>query len=294
MPQCYVRQLPTQFTDQSLPQLAIEPVVNEGSFYLFEPGHTTQAWSGVPANNATVVNLAGARTKAMIGASTDAAVSGIFQRSGGWASTTSTRVEQTGAGGLHGVAKVGDVGTAGMGILLTSEMRTYLAAHVSDEWYFSVWGRVTRPVADLGTDQRAALFAFTNGADGALAAAQSEAFTPAAGASYVGSHIENSAEGHLFAGIGVNGWTGGSALSGAFATDSARAASWGRPNAWGAAYASNNVLSWILYRAYAENLTVSGRTYEQVKQLDLDAYTLATANGGRYAADNFIDPATVV
>jgi hypothetical protein len=47
----------------------------------------------------------------------------------------------------------------------------------------------------------------------------------------------------------------------------------------------------VLYRAYIEDLTVSGRTYAQVQALDYALWQAAFAPGGRYAGDTFTPPA---
>jgi len=51
--------------------------------------------------------------------------------------------------------------------------------------------------------------------------------------------------------------------------------------------------SWIFYRAYMEDLTVSGRTYAQVDAEDLALFTEQFAVGGRYHNDTFTNPTTI-
>lgn len=52
--------------------------------------------------------------------------------------------------------------------------------------------------------------------------------------------------------------------------------------------------SWIFYRAYIEDLTVSGRTHAQVYAIDSALFNAAFSVGGRYYNDSFTDPASVV
>lgn len=50
----------------------------------------------------------------------------------------------------------------------------------------------------------------------------------------------------------------------------------------------------IFYRAYIEDLTVSGRTYAEVDAIDYALYTKEVLTpGGRYYGDTYTDPATI-
>lgn len=58
--------------------------------------------------------------------------------------------------------------------------------------------------------------------------------------------------------------------------------------------ALNNSPSRIVYRIYVEDLTLSGRTYEQVKAIDDAEFNKAFAEGGRFYGDTWSDPATLL
>lgn len=64
-------------------------------------------------------------------------------------------------------------------------------------------------------------------------------------------------------------------------------------NPVGASGYKNNAPSFVFYRTYLEDLTLSGRTYAQVSAADLALYNAAFGAGGRYAGDTFTDPATL-
>lgn len=67
---------------------------------------------------------------------------------------------------------------------------------------------------------------------------------------------------------------------------------WGLAGSYGAAATyGNKSASYVAYRSYIEDLTVSGRTFEQVRALDYALYQAAFAAGGRYAGDTFTAPA---
>jgi hypothetical protein len=71
----------------------------------------------------------------------------------------------------------------------------------------------------------------------------------------------------------VNAWPGTGNLTSANSTDGSE--------------------SRIFYGFYLEDLTVSGRTYQDVDALDLQAYNIAFGTGGRYYNDTYTDPATI-
>lgn len=54
----------------------------------------------------------------------------------------------------------------------------------------------------------------------------------------------------------------------------------------------NKATSRIIYRARIEDLTVSGRTYEEVEAIDFALYTAAFAVGGKFYGDTYTDPTT--
>lgn len=55
----------------------------------------------------------------------------------------------------------------------------------------------------------------------------------------------------------------------------------------------NQAPSWILYRAYLEDLTESGRTYAEVDAIDTAEYVKAFNPDGRYHDDLWTPPATL-
>lgn len=67
---------------------------------------------------------------------------------------------------------------------------------------------------------------------------------------------------------------------------------WDVPNS--SALAKNKSPSQIIYRIYVEDLSLSGRTYEQVKAIDDAEFAKAFAVGGRFHGDTWSNPATVL
>lgn len=56
----------------------------------------------------------------------------------------------------------------------------------------------------------------------------------------------------------------------------------------------NGCPSFVVYRYYIEDLSKSGRTYEQVKAIDEAEHAKAFSEGGRFYGDTWSDPATVL
>lgn len=63
---------------------------------------------------------------------------------------------------------------------------------------------------------------------------------------------------------------------------------------WNTAISQNESPSFAVYRIYIEDLSLSGRTYEQVKAIDDAEFNKAFGVGGRFYGDTWSDPATVL
>lgn len=61
-----------------------------------------------------------------------------------------------------------------------------------------------------------------------------------------------------------------------------------------ASQALNSSPSYVLYRVYIEDLSLSGRTYEQVKSIDDAEHAKAFGIGGRFHGDTWSNPATLL
>lgn len=99
--------------------------------------------------------------------------------------------------------------------------------------------------------------------------------------------------------VPVRRWFAGSGKSSVIS-----ASPWARVGpSWGFAGGSYNVASgsgfqnklpsWIFYELMIENLTKSGRTWEEANNIDHEAFAAAFGSGGRYAGDTFTSPSTL-
>lgn len=212
------------------------------------------------------------------------------------APSVADRTEWTARGGLHVMnAQHSDasysadtaVNKGVYSVLFGSDLTAYMATHPGHNYYVSVWMRETRApgpnawsvgveyggmLAGVQTDR----FFFSFAKVGDAFAARFNYRT----ATFDGNCLFTCASGtNTFTGTGSDDPANYRILSdrkGAFNASS---------------YNPQNLPSLILYRAYVEDLTISGRTATEVEAIDRSLYEkeLLTA-GGRYHGDSWTDP----
>ena len=283
-------------TDTSAPRLVdLDRIESAGSLMLTEVAHPSSAWAaGVPVAGVTVQpNILWAKAAAVIGSGNAVTLSSALNRGTNWTGSK-ILLERTTKGGLHGVMP-NPLGVASAQTFFSlspaDPIKTFMLANPTHQFYYSLWARITRRSAaglavlpDLAEYANPSVPASNNfalirigsnlpvngrnsastGTNPALLNVTSSAFAGTLPASIAGFNA--------FAAIvgpqGVNG-------------------SAGTPPTY------DNLPSVVFYRAYLEDLTVSGRTYAAVDALDLTAHTNAFAVGGRYFGDAYTDPAAV-
>lgn len=258
----------------------LHPLQSAGSLYLYEPARTDVT---VPTNGARTPNVL-ARTVAPLIPGDTAAT---------WGVQAPSLLERSRAGGIHAALAATNM-TVGNGVTLRmpDAVKAYIRAHLGHEWYFSFAGRTTRAAANPDTAGKSVAFA--------LLSSPSEVGIGVVTDGYVGTYdLGFSGPGaapDAWNAVGVTHRQVGSstlpASIGTAAASSVDALAWmvanvafnqwaDRPGASGAK---------ILYYAYAEDLTVSGRTYAQVAALDRAYLTAQVATGGLYAGDTWTAP----
>jgi hypothetical protein len=284
--------LPTSFTDLTLPTLRDDPVMSSGTLALIDPSHPATAWAaGVPANAATLPNIAHVEAAALLGVADNAALSAVFNTYGSL-SGAKGKIERTGKGGLHGIVSQAPGIANGDGAMLglPAAIRSYMFANKTHKFYVSVWNRTTRvPIANAGTN----LEIGSGGNSTRFVFYRSDV-----GWTYdtsLAADVRNGtpqALGNNFASLGVT--PNNTPLT---VAPTNAASVWGMPpGSFNAAVSGwvTQLPSRIFYRLYVEDLTASGRAYAEVDALDNAEYTkqVLTA-GGRYYGDTFTDPATI-
>lgn len=292
-------------TDETAPVLVrIDPIESEGSLFLLDATHPVQQWpSGVPSNGGPLPNLFADRAAALTGVA-PSALDGVTKWSG--MSGAQGLLERSEKGGLHAIysntneTNTGNSSSCYVLIEYSADLIRYIGEHYDDELYLSYWAYATRPQPGGGEYNTQAAIAYVN--------------TSTSNYKYlVGANAIDGGSGLTTKRVSVVGSPGGG--TGPIIQNVSRA---GHSNAapnnvpnyddqctypWqiGNARTVNsymtakaNVMSAIVYRLYLENLTVSGRPYDEVDAIDYALFEKEVLTpGGRYYGDTFTDPATI-
>lgn len=272
-------------TDPDAPRLlSVDPIESAGSLLLLDPMHPTQQWaSGAPADLDTVPNLLSAPLST--GATATVRVRGGILAGGKGALERSTK------GGLHGIVSqsVALASDDGMAIEVPAALAAYISANLDHSYYVSVWDRLTRALpnpTNFTVDYATGGSTTTNGL---MHAAQSTWYGAVSAVS--NQDVLGNTVGARFANASIGG-------SKAVSSTATRTPCWGAPasspNNTNLATRNLNWPSFVFYRLYMEDLTVSGRTYAEVHAIDYQQFTKHVLTpGGRYYGDTFTDPATI-
>lgn len=278
------------FTDTTLPVVLNDPILSNGSLFLFDPSHSLGAFNGVPSNGGTVPNIAWSEAATIL-------VSGTANTLAGTVSTTNhneankSLVERTSKLGVHQIiSQTAQTANNNWLVNLPTAIRDYIYNNrTSHNFYFSIWHRVTRKGITNGAIQSP--FHFASNSSNFLF--HSQGGVP----NGVGSNKRSVPSGVLdssvadgtvrYASIQPTGQT----ATGVTNTNNVTFGL-GTFDAW-AALNINKCSSRIIYRAYIEDLTVSGRSYAAVDALDYAMFQAAFASGGKFFNDTYTDPSTM-
>lgn len=290
-----------EITDQNAPVIKVyDKILKKGSLVLFDVANQMGNWnSGVPSDGAYITNLARDFIGALITASNENSYNGIISKSANLF-TTKARFERTARGGLHGIVSQVQTINAneGFGLSLPAAAKQYIVNNPGHSYFISVWKRQTRSIKGLDP------VADRNPAFMSIAA------YPGPDVNYLAIFSKNGinmANRIGFRGTGaesdqVNDWKGvfncaGTGWSGTPAPDvgsvHAYATEFARPANGNSTITGHP--SFVFYRFYMEDLTVSGRSYSEVDALDQSMFDDAF-NGvsGRYRGDSFSSPDSVL
>jgi len=319
--------LPTAFSDATLPVLYADEVMSAGSLMLIDPTNPFVAWSpGLPADLGAIPNVAAATARVLLGVNSDAEVSLIWNQGSGFSGSAGL-IERTARGGLHGIAsQVNAVTQSGPSISGRNNLISYILDNSTHSYYMSTWQRATRLatkdsvdtlVAINGNGQQTNSYLFTlagafpaGNQYGERGVALGRVHSPLTG--YLGNTFH--AQGNdKWRSSGVDGSLPGdgtnTSVTGAFAGlqipfGNAKSVNGigadGTPTTTASVSVStssgntNTIGSHVVYRVYLEDLTVSGRTFDEVEKIDHAAYDREVlGSAGRYFGDTFTDPSTL-
>lgn len=272
---------------------AVDGIESAGSLVLFDYAHPdTDIGAGVPAHLAVIPNLVAGNFATLSGV-TGENLHGIFRLAGNINNGTLGKVERSGKGGIHVIVSQANPLEAGDGVAVNAPaaLYTYLAANPTHDIYFSAWDRQTRADKVTGANSAFVYATSSSTSHGPFNVYNTNAFTPGGWAAV---EPPGNAVGPRRTALTVTGYGGG---AGSLPARSGLPL-WGAPastlNANTLATRNEGWPSFITYRVYIEDLTVSGRTHAEVDALDYALYAkdVLTA-GGRYHGDTFTDPATL-
>lgn len=274
----------------------VDPVLNAGSLILVEPAHPFQQWgAGVPASGAVLPNLAEESAAALYGTD-EASRKPIFDISVAFSSPRGL-LERSGKGGLHAIISPSDIASPSPGAAVagTSALSAYLLANKSHKLYMSLWERETRLGTDSQMVRQSITFASTGYTANYLMQALLETYAPSTGSSnFLGGEISTpNALGPRFRYMATQAYTG-SDFAGTPRTHLAVFGSHASNPFNNAVAQRGKSGSWVFYRLYMEDLTVSGLTPAQAREKDRQAYADAVTDpAGRYYGDTFTSPTTI-
>jgi len=265
-------------------------ILSNGSLVLYDPVHSAAPMDAGLVGGQSVPNIAWSQAAAILGAGDATTLAGAFTLGTGNTAGT-VKTERSGKGGIHVImAQTGQTGNQqGAYLTLATAIRDYLAAHPNNKYYISRWIKKTRAALSGGPAEGGL---YTNGlsaSGNSLFLILPSALTGNFSASEISPSIN--AAGDIFLAAATSDWQG---------TDPGTLSAFGHPVAWGQSIGSyqsatynNKSASYVFQRFYMEDLTVSGRTYQQVHDIDKAFWQVDMASGGRYYGDTYTDPATM-
>lgn len=206
------------------------------------------------------------------------------------------KTEYTPKGGIHFASSRTTMNTAAFfGLQLPGAIRKYIYDNPTHEFYLSTWEKITAQELTGNTGPNR-FIGLNSGSSSYLF--QENPTTVSTENNYALAVGSRDGSNFLNTGLTVEQHSNvhrGTALSGYTSTMLAWPWVIGSPvGAFGNSYGQNKSRSSVLYRVYLEDMTVSGRTFAQVKAKDDLAYGLAFGAGGRYNGDTYTAPGTLI
>lgn len=284
--------LDTKFTGEgidALPVITIEPILTNGSLVLLDPGHPASPITAAK-NGASIINLARRQAADLTGVSDPTTLDATIRIVADKEVEKKVIAEITAAGGLHLAANTSFTGSAGASVLLNTGIADWLNSHYNDHVFFvGLSHRVTRVSAGIGHRLYSGATKFDS--QSLWAFDRSGDLPPQSSATRIGYArigVGEDTPGIICHSIAVKGVH---STFGTFAPpfESVVAATVGNNRQWDvASTAPSN--SHILYSYYLEDLTISGRTFDQARVIWESRHNTLLATTGRYGTDTWTDP----
>ncbi|MGP5282099.1 hypothetical protein ACTXNJ_12985 [Pseudomonas helleri] len=275
----------TYFSDTTLPVLRDDPLLSSGSLVLIDLGHSKGRLASVPTSGSLVSNIAASIATGLVGSASVSPDIMTAYTIGHMAPELSSK------GGLHVIkSKVNDLNNTRFTMRVPAAIKAYLLANPAHSYYFSVWQQITRkfdvgvPVMGLAGNAFTNDFWLNLDSTGLPAGIGTKSIGKATN---LNPTLATGTAKHQHAVSGATGAIVSMPYTDLFIFG-------GCPSAGVMNSAVNKGGSQIMYRVYLEDLTVSERTYDQVKALDDELYAAAFAPGGKFYGDTHSDPVTTL
>lgn len=268
----------------------LDPLLpDRGALALIDPTHPASPWAaGLPADNSSVPNIAADQLAEATGGRVDLpSMKGRYVKGSAWDNAVHGSIARSARGGVHGQPSQTSAykPEAFRAMELPEAALAHIVANQGHSYYFSQWMRITKtegagyPVYGfIGHNHSAA---------GPRVLSWQSSSQPTTGApEYLGHYNDSTATpGEKFRYLAVSRVSGTGALT--------PAATLGRFG-WGRLSPSltnpevtQGFPSYIIYRQYLEDLTLSGRSFSEVAAADREMYNNEVlAAGGRYYGDS--------
>lgn len=285
-------------TDPSAPKIITrDKLESPGSIMLFDGKHQFGEFSGLPGIGSEVPNAVSSIAARLLGVTESQTALKVLDASA--EAPSIFKKERTLKGGIHGIiTQSGGQASSQMYLIGAGDaVRNYIRDNPSHVFYVSIWQRVTRKA--LASSAAQSPFHFTNSSGGTtnyrfhMQAGQPFPSQSSPSVWRGSSNVPSAADKDVsdgtnrFTSLAVQGNSGnGPVASDPLTFGVGTFATWSSLN-------YNKAASRIIYRAYIEDLTVSGRTYAEVEAIDYALYQEAFAPGGKFYGDTYTDPATL-
>ena len=292
------------FDNPDAPKLIeVDAIESAGSLLLLDPTHPSGGWpGGVGPSGSTLRNVLWKKAQSVYGAGTEANLVATLNYAG-MAGATGL-LERSTKGGLHAlVSQAPSLVTANntpyTRINIDLELRKWLFNHPTNDLYISVWGQVTRPYKSGPVDATytveaatALIELLTGGSNQRVALGQKSTVQNELGK----KNSDEKTAGPVFMNAASGAWVTNPTTEASIVTSLLGIGNTGVNNTYQGVAVTTKTRwpSWVVYRVYVEDLTVSGRTYQQVHDIDYALYEKhVLSEGGRYFGDTWTSPAVL-
>lgn len=259
-----------------------------GALVLIDPTHPASPWApGTPGANTQVPNIAASQLAEIRGAMLGGdSLSARYVKGSAWDDKVHGVVTRTARGGIHGKPSQTAAYQAGAfrSIELPQAALAHVVANQEHSYYFSQWSYISKPEGAGYPVQ--GFIGHNHSAAGPRVISWQSSSQPTTGApEYLGHWNDSPATtGDKFRYLAVSKVSGTGALT---LSDTLGRFGWGRlsPSLTNPEV-TQGFPSYVIYRQYFEDLTISGRTHAEVAAIDRDLHIreVLTA-GGRYFGD---------